>query len=211
VPGWQDGVTQLIVTCCTGFAAPGIELDLVERFGLARTVERTLIGFMGCNAAFNALKHARHVVRSDPGARVLIVALELCSLHFHDTRTMEQILCFMLFADGCAAALVSAAPRGLALDRFHSTLLPASAGDITWHIGDDGFDMLLLGNHGLARSFSVCPSNHSIQKLFSNSCLVIEILSLFRIANSVSSDFLQTSYWRSDESHEYRTSNEPAR
>jgi alpha-pyrone synthase len=144
-PGWQDGVTHLIVTCCTGFAAPGIELDLVERFGLARTVERTLIGFMGCNAAFNALKHARHVVRSDPGARVLIIALELCSLHFHDTGTMEQILCFMLFADGCAAALVSAAPRGLALDRFHSTLLPASAGDITWHIGDDGFDMHLSG------------------------------------------------------------------
>lgn len=139
------GVTHLVVTGCTGFAAPGIELDLVERFGLSRTVERTLIGFMGCNAAFNALKLARHAVRSDPAARVLVVNLELCTLHFQDTGTMEQILCFMLFADGCAAALVSADPTGFALDRFRSTLLPASRDDITWRIGDTGFDMHLSG------------------------------------------------------------------
>jgi len=144
-PDALAGVTHLVVTGCTGFAAPGIERDLVERFALPRTVERTLVGFMGCNAAFNALKIARHAVRSDPAARVLVVSLELCTLHFQDTSTMEQILCFMLFADGCAAALVTAESAGLALDRFHSTLLPASADDITWRIGDAGFDMRLSG------------------------------------------------------------------
>jgi alpha-pyrone synthase len=144
-PDGLAGVTHLVVTGCTGFVAPGIERDLVERFALPRTVERTQVGFMGCNAAFNALKIARHAVRSDPDARVLVVSLELCTLHFQDTSTMERILCFMLFADGCAAALVTAEPAGLALDRFRSTLLPASADDITWRIGDAGFDMRLSG------------------------------------------------------------------
>lgn len=144
-PDALAGVTHLVVTGCTGFAAPGIDRDLVERFALPRTVERTLVGFMGCNAAFNALKIARHAVRSDPASRVLVVNLELCTLHFQDTATMERILCFMLFADGCAAALVTAEPSGLALDGFRSTLLPASADDITWRIGDAGFDMRLSG------------------------------------------------------------------
>ncbi len=144
-PDALAGVTHLVVTGCTGFAAPGLELDLVERFGLPRTVERTLVGFMGCNAAFNALKIAHHAVRSDPASRVLVVNLELCTLHFQDTTTMERILCFMLFADGCAASLVSADPTGFALERFRSTLLPASADDITWRIGETGFDMRLSG------------------------------------------------------------------
>ncbi len=142
---WRKGLTHLVVTCCTGFYAPGLDLELVERFGLEPTLERTLIGFMGCNAAFNALKLARHAVRSDPDARVLVINLELCSLHLQEISELDKMLMFLLFADGCAASLVSAEPSGLALDRFASGLLPDSRDQITWHIGMDGFDMRLSG------------------------------------------------------------------
>src|SRR5579859_5381354 len=94
-------ITHVIVTSCTGFSAPGIDLALVERCGLPPSVERTMVGFMGCYAAINALKLARHIVRSDPGARVLAVNLELCTLHLRETADMEEILSFLLFADGC--------------------------------------------------------------------------------------------------------------
>ena len=140
-----DTVTHLIVTSCTGFHAPGLDLQLLAMLGLRPTVERTLVGFMGCYAAFNALKLARHVVRSEPDARVLLVNLELCTLHLQETPDLEQVLSFLLFADGCAASLVSAEPSGLSLDRFHSELLPDTATLITWRIGDDGFDMMLSG------------------------------------------------------------------
>lgn len=141
----RDRITHLVVTCCTGLSAPGLDLELVERCGLPSTVERTMIGFMGCYAAINALKLARHVVRSEALARVLIVNLELCTLHLKDTTNLEQILSFLLFGDGCAACVVSAEPAGVALDSFHAVLVPDTRELITWSIRDAGFDMILSG------------------------------------------------------------------
>lgn len=138
-------ITHVIVTSCTGMYAPGIDFDLVQRCGLNPSVERTMVGFMGCYAAINALKLARHAVRSEPAARVLIVNVELCSLHLQQATTLEQMLSFLVFADGCAASVISADPVGLALDRFHAVVLPATSGLITWNIGDGGFDMVLSG------------------------------------------------------------------
>ena len=138
-------ITHLVVATCTGFVAPGLDRHLVERHGLSRGVERSMVGFMGCQAAINALKLARHTVRSEPAARVLVVCLELCTLHLQDTSSIEQLLCFMLFADGCAAAIVSADPVGLRVEGFRSLVMPEAGDMITWRIGDDGFDMTLSG------------------------------------------------------------------
>lgn len=135
--------THLIVCSCTGMAAPGVDLQLVRALGLASGTQRTIIGFMGCYAAISALRLARSIVRSEPDARVLVVAVELCSLHMQETDDLERLLSFMLFADGCAAAVVSAEPRGLRLDGFVTALVPAADGLITWHVGDHGFDMVL--------------------------------------------------------------------
>ena len=107
-----EAITHLIVTSCTGFYAPGLDLQLVERFGLRPGVERTMIGFMGCQAALPGLKLARHIVRSQPEARVLMVNLELCTLHLQETSDLESVLSFLIFADGCAASIVSAEPAG---------------------------------------------------------------------------------------------------
>lgn len=141
----RDRITHLLITCCTGFSAPGLDLEVVERCKLPTSVERTMIGFMGCYAAINALKLARHIVRSEPSARVLVLNLELCTLHLQETTDIEQILSFLLFGDGCAACLVSADPVGTALDSFRAVLVPGTRELITWNIGDFGFDMILSG------------------------------------------------------------------
>jgi alpha-pyrone synthase len=141
----RSRITHVIVTSCTGFSAPGVDLDIVERCGLPHSVERTMVGFMGCYAAINGLKLARHIVRSEPKARVLAVNLELCTLHLHETMDIEEILSFLLFADGCAAALVTADPVGAKLESFHAALVPQTRELIRWHIRDQGFDMVLSG------------------------------------------------------------------
>lgn len=141
----RTAITHIVVTSCTGFSAPGIDLALVERCGLPPSVERTIVGFMGCYAAINALKLARHIVRSQPEARVLAVNLELCTLHLHETDDLEEILSFLLFADGCAAALISADPVGVRMDSFRAALVPDTAALIRWHIRQQGFDMVLSG------------------------------------------------------------------
>jgi predicted naringenin-chalcone synthase len=140
-----DGVTHLIVASCTGFVAPGLDLQLAARLGLAPDVERTSVGFMGCYAALPALKLARHVVRSEPGARVLVVAIEFCTLHLQESASLDELLSFLIFADGCAAALVSAEPEGIELRAFTTAILPDTGGHITWRIGAEGFDMHLSG------------------------------------------------------------------
>lgn len=140
-----QNVTHLIITSCTGFAAPGVDLQLIERCGLPASAERTVVGFMGCYAAISALKLARHIVRSEPAAQVLVVSVELCTLHLQDTADLEEMLSFLVFADGCAAALISADPAGLSLDRFHAVLAPEAADQITWNVRDSGFQMVLSG------------------------------------------------------------------
>jgi predicted naringenin-chalcone synthase len=100
---------------------------------------------MGCYAAINGLKQARHIVRSEPAAKVLLVNLELCTLHLQETQDLEQVLSFLVFGDGCAASLISAEPTGFAMDSFRSVLIPHTRELITWRIRGVGFDMLLSG------------------------------------------------------------------
>lgn len=140
-----EGITHLIVASCTGFTAPGLDLHIASRLGLRTDVARTMIGFMGCSAAVPALRAADHTVRAEPTARVLVVNIELCSLHLQESNDIETALSLMLFGDGCSAALVTADPTGVALGDFRSVILPDSQGLITWTIGDQGFLMHLSG------------------------------------------------------------------
>lgn len=140
-----DAITHIVVASCTGFVAPGLDQIIVRRAGLSSTVERTMVGFMGCYAAVNALRLAHHFVRSEPGARVLVVNLELCTLHLQDTQDLERLLAMMLFGDGCSATLVTAEESGLAIENFRAATLPRSDELITWRVGDQGFDMRLSG------------------------------------------------------------------
>jgi predicted naringenin-chalcone synthase len=141
----RQDISHVIVTCCTGLYAPGIDFEAIELAGLNPSVERTFIGFMGCYAAINALKAARHIVRSEPDAKVLLLSLELCSLHMQESQDLEQLLAFTVFADGCAAYLVSTEPHGLAMDSFLAVNLAGTDQLITWRIGEQGFDMHLSG------------------------------------------------------------------
>jgi alpha-pyrone synthase len=140
-----SGITHLVVASCTGFVAPGIDQIIAARLGLDRSVERILIGFMGCYAAVTALKTARHIVRSEPDARVLVVTVELSTLHLQDDLTIEPLLAMLQFGDGAAAALVTSEGPGLGLDAPFAATLADSDELIRWNIGDTGFAMHLSG------------------------------------------------------------------
>ena len=138
------GITHLVVASCTGFVAPGIDQIIAAELGLP-AVERTLIGFMGCYAAVAALRTARHIVRSEPAARVLVVTVELCTLHLQAVAEIERLLAMLQFGDGAAAALVTADADGFALGAPFASTLPGSAELIRWDITDTGFAMHLSG------------------------------------------------------------------
>jgi predicted naringenin-chalcone synthase len=143
--GPLPAISHLVVASCTGFVAPGVDQLLAARLGLGGSVERTLIGFMGCYAAVAALRVARHIVLGEPGAKVLVVTVELSTLHLRDAVEIEPLLAMLLFGDGAAAALVSGEAEGFAIERPFSATLPDSADLIRWTIGDEGFAMTLSG------------------------------------------------------------------
>lgn len=138
-------ITHIVVASCTGFVAPGIDQIIARRLSLADDVERVLIGFMGCYAAVTALRTARHIVRSEPRARVLVVTVELSTLHHQQTIDIEPLLAGAQFGDGAAAAIVSGHGQGLLIGPGIAAALEESDELITWQIGDTGFKMRLSG------------------------------------------------------------------
>jgi predicted naringenin-chalcone synthase len=138
-------VTHVVVASCTGFFAPGLDQCLVHALGLDPGVKRTLVGFMGCHAAINALRVAGAVVSADPAAIVLVCCAELCGLHFAYGQEPQRWVANALFADGAAAAVVAAraAPGSRAILADASIIVPETADLMTWRIGDHGFEMTL--------------------------------------------------------------------
>ena len=140
-------VTHLITVSCTGLYAPGLDIELVTALNLNRSVERLSINFMGCYAAFNAIKAANAFCALSSKNKVLIVCTELCSLHFQRATTDDNLLANALFADGSAALIVEGEPpHGISLipEVFHNSLSPSQESHMAWSIGNFGFEMKLL-------------------------------------------------------------------
>ena len=139
-------ITHLITVSCTGMYAPGLDIELVERLGLSFNTQRTCVNFMGCYAAFNALKVADSICRANPNSKVLIVDVELCTIHFQKENTDDQLLANAIFADGAAALLLSTEKengRAMSLEAFHCDLALQGKTDMAWYIRDFGFEMRL--------------------------------------------------------------------
>lgn len=143
-----QAVTHVVTVSCTGFFAPGPDYRLVRDLGLSSLVERYHLGFIGCAAAVPALRLAARITAAQPDAVVLVACAELCSLHIRASSDPQQIVAASVFADGAAAAIVTADPAiaggaGLELERFATALTTTGEKDMAWTIGDEGFLMTL--------------------------------------------------------------------
>lgn len=141
-----EAFTHLITVSCTGLSAPGLDIELVRRTGLSERIERHSVQFMGCFATFQALRLADHICRADPGSKVLIVSIELCTLHFDPTPESDRMMANALFGDGAAACVVEGDggdKKGLELEHFAAELLTEGGKDMGWDLSEEGFLMRL--------------------------------------------------------------------
>lgn len=142
-----NDVTHLITVSCTGLSAPGLDLELMSLLNLPNHTDRTSVNFMGCYAAVHALKQAHAICSSNPSARVLVVCVELCTLHFQKTNDYDNITANAIFADGAAACLVvgnrSEDCTGLELKNFYSEVHSSGKNDMAWQVSSSGFLMTL--------------------------------------------------------------------
>jgi predicted naringenin-chalcone synthase len=148
-PGIEaSDITHVVTVSCTGFYAPGPDYMIVRELGLGPAVQRYHLGFMGCYASIPALRTAKQFCEADADAVVLVVSVELCTLHLRSSNDPDTIVASSLFADGAGAGIVTARPlepgeRALSLDRFETRITPVGEGDMAWKIGDNGFEMVL--------------------------------------------------------------------
>lgn len=139
-------ITHLLTVSCTGMHAPGIDIEMVRSLGLPGHVRRTAINFMGCYAAFNALKIANDICLANPDSKVLVVCVELCTLHFQNKADDDNLLSNALFGDGAAALLIETQQRDslqFSFENFYCDLAYEGIDDMAWRIGDHGFEMRL--------------------------------------------------------------------
>jgi predicted naringenin-chalcone synthase len=138
-------ITHLVTVSCTGFRAPGVDVELMKGLGLPATTQRTHLGFMGCHGALNGLRVAAAFTGADPAARVLVCATELCVLHHHYTWDPQKMIANALFADGSAAVVGTAmAPAGTwRVAASGACLFPDCEDAMSWSVGNHGFDMTL--------------------------------------------------------------------
>jgi predicted naringenin-chalcone synthase len=143
-----NDITHVITVSCTGFYNPGPDLELIHGLGLKESTERYNIGFMGCYAAFPALRMADQFCKANPDSVVMVVCIELCTLHLQFNEKTDSMLANALFADGAAAVLVSSRTPAsgrpaMAIDAFGSALSPEGEKEMAWEVGNRGFDIRL--------------------------------------------------------------------
>jgi predicted naringenin-chalcone synthase len=146
----EFGITHLITVSCTGLFAPGIDAELIEQLNLPNDIFHTAINFQGCNAAFPALKLGDMIAKTDENAKVLIVCVELCTLHFQPKNNHDNLLSNTIFGDGAAAAVVVSDSyaklnhkSGMTINGFYSLLLKKGKDLMGWNITPVNFEMIL--------------------------------------------------------------------
>jgi prepilin-type processing-associated H-X9-DG protein len=140
-----DEITHLVTVSCTGFRAPGVDVELIKGLELPATTQRTHLGFMGCHGALNGLRVARAFTGLDSDARVLMCATELCVLHYHYNWDPQKMIANALFADGSAAVVGAATGPSDAwrVAASGACLFADSEDAMTWSVGNHGFVMTL--------------------------------------------------------------------
>ncbi len=142
----KNDITHIITVSCTGMSAPGLDIEIVQALAMPSTIARTTINFMGCYGAFNGLKAAYALCKADPTAKVLVVSVELCTIHFQKSATIDNLISSAIFSDGAGAFIVegmSTSTQAFILSDFYCDLLPEGNQEMTWDIGDFGFDIKL--------------------------------------------------------------------
>ncbi len=146
----EFGITHLITVTCTGIYNPGLDIELMQELDLPADTFHTGINFIGCNAAFPALRIADSIVKSQTDAKVLVVCVELCTLHFQPKNDSDNLLSNTIFGDGAAAVIIVSDSlankqnlKGFSLNGFSPMLLKRGKDLMGWNVTSVNFEMIL--------------------------------------------------------------------
>lgn len=136
-------VDHVVAVSSTGIATPGLEARLAERLRLRADAVRTPIFGLGCGGGVMGLGRAAALARAEPGCRVLLLVVELCTLALRlGDRSPANLVACALFGDGAGAAVISTDGVGPALVATGEHRWPDTLDVMGWRIEDDGLGVL---------------------------------------------------------------------
>jgi alkylresorcinol/alkylpyrone synthase len=141
-------IDHVIFVSTTGISTPSIDALVANRIGFRPNFRRTPLWGLGCAGGAAGLAHARDFALAHPDTRVLVIALELCTLTFlNGDLSKRNLVAASLFGDGAAAVVVegSSVPRhgggsgrALALCASQSTLWKDTVDVMGWELEESG-------------------------------------------------------------------------
>lgn len=165
----REAVTDIVFISSTGLATPSMDALLINRLRLGAHVRRTPVFGLGCAGGVSGFAKAAMMAQADPGAVVLLVAAELCSLTFLRTDfSKSNLIGASLFADGIAACLLKGDAHGTGKVRYRaaqSTLYYDTEEIMGWQFRNDGFKVVFSQDiPGLVRQHIGADTGRFLQR-----------------------------------------------
>ena len=145
-------IDLIVTTSCTGIMIPSLDAYLCNELGFRADVRRLPITALGCSGGAAALARAHDFLVGFPGARALVVAVELPSLSIQRADlSLANLVSTALFGDGAAAVVLEGgllgearpAAVGVRILETLAHLFPTSEYALGFDLQDDGFHSVL--------------------------------------------------------------------
>jgi alkylresorcinol/alkylpyrone synthase len=147
-------IDALVTNTITGLAIPSLDALLMNRVEFSPHVERMPIFGLGCGGGVAGLARAARMAQARPGANVLFITVDLCSLCARpNDPSMAMFVSAALFGDGAAGVVLRTAEAGGAesggleakarILTFGEHLWPKTRHIMGWDIKGDGFGVVL--------------------------------------------------------------------
>lgn len=135
------GIDTIITVSSTGVATPSIEARVLSGMGFRDDTRRVPVFGLGCAGGVSGLSLAARLARAEPGSKILLVVIELCTLAFRpDEMSKSNIIATALFGDGAAACVVSTDGDNLgAIEHAGEHTWPGTIDVMGWRMDDQGF------------------------------------------------------------------------
>lgn len=142
-----DDIDIVVTVSSTGIATPSLETRVAKTLGLRPDVARVPVFGLGCAGGVSGLSIGARLARGSPGANVLVVAVELCSMAFRGDRVNKaDVVSAAIFADGAAAAVLRCAPdepSAIRIGVAAEHMWPSTLDIMGWSIDPIGFGVIL--------------------------------------------------------------------
>ncbi len=105
-----EEIDHVVFVSTTGLATPSLDAHLSNALGFRPDVARSPLWGLGCSGAVAGLARAAAFACAQTTARVLLVAVEICTLNFQpEDPSPRNVVGSALFGDGAAAVVIEGA------------------------------------------------------------------------------------------------------